>query len=162
MKKTILCMPLAFVIAACGSFEPAEGSWTLGDFEITEDTCEFPSEEGEGEGEEEAAEESTFSLALTEEGFSITGDGEGAEPVACTLSGKDFTCETNTETTDGGTFVLTVDYSFEGTFSSATETSMILSTDLTCEGDDCPTLEDQLSTKFPCAISSTGAATLNE
>ena len=39
--------------------------------------------------------------------------------------------------------LLTVDYSFHGTFSRSTEASMNLETTVSCEGDDCTKIEVQ-------------------
>ena len=158
MKNTIQYLSLAFVLTACGSFTPAEGTWTLSGLEVTEDTCQFPTDE------EEEISDSEFSVALSDDGFSLDadGDGEDASPVACTLEGKNFTCESEVETSEEDTFTIAIETSLSGVFASETESTINLSIEVSCEGDDCALVEEQAETSFPCTMASSASGTLNE
>ena len=127
--------------------------------ETVEDTCQF----AVGEEEEGEATESTFSLTLSDEGFSILGDGEGAEAVSCTLDNKNFTCDSLTGTlADEATFTITATTAYDGSFTSETELTVNTATELICEGADCPVVEEQIGASLPCSISATATATISE
>ena len=158
MKKTALLIPFTFLLSACGSFAPAEGTWNLSAPEVTEDTCNFPSDDSE----EAESSDSTFTLALTDDGFTFTGDQEGDEAVACTLDGQDFSCEADSETTEEETFSMTIDSTLSGSFASDKEATINIAVDISCEGDDCAAIGEQIGTTFPCGIDATGSATVSE
>ena len=151
MNKTFL-IPVAFLFTACASFAPQEGTWSLSSPEITEDSCGF-SDQMESDGD------STFSIALTDDGFSITGEGDGAKAVSCALDGKNFTCDDTVEKTEESTFTLTTTISYDGSFTSETEASVNIGVNIACEGDDCALVEAQTGFSLPCDLKGTSSAT---
>ena len=159
MKK-MKTISLALLLSACAPFAPSEGKWTMTEGEVLEETCNFPEEETE---EIEEASDLTFSLALTDEGFSITGEEEGAETVACTLEGKEFGCAPISENMlDEETITISIAIKNTGTFGSDKELLMTIASEVSCVGDDCESAAQALGFDFPCYISGTSTATLNE
>ena len=165
MKKSALFIPFILMTTACGSFTPTEGTWTMSPIETVEDTCNFSFEE------EVEATESNFKLTLSEEGFSILGDTEGSQVVSCILDedsdegdeGQKFTCTNlSFSLADEETFSITATTSYDGFFASSTELTLNNKSDIVCEGEDCPTVEQQVGVSFPCSISATATATFSE
>jgi len=74
----------------------------------------------------------------------------GGEPIACTLSGKDFACDSVVDVDDlsgdGFDAVLESSNTASGTFSSETAAVVRFDFVLTCEGSDCGGIYD-----FPCS-----------
>ena len=158
MKKTAILIPLTILLSACGSITPTEGAWTVSGFQVTEDTCNASDEDATASESDELS----LTLALTDDGFTFTGTDEDAQSIPCTLDGNDFTCDIETEVNDGGTFTMTIDYSFTGTFDSATEATIAMGTSISCEGDDCSLVEEQLEMSMPCSVMTTSSATADE
>ena len=158
MTKNILLLPLAGLFCACGSFAPTEGTWTMGDFEVSEDTCNLDSGE-----ETEESEPTTFALTLTDGGFTIKGDGDGAETVSCTLENQDFTCDSlSSNLMEEETITLTLTTSYSGSFVSAGEFNADIENTLSCEGSDCETFSTQSGIDVPCNVNGSSNATVNE
>ena len=160
IKKTIRLVPYAFFLSACSPFVPQEGLWTAGNLEKTEGTCDSDTEETE-ETEETEDSDNKFTLTLTDDGFKLVDDEdvEGEEPLVCTLSGKNFTCENGTpQFIEEETWTVTMTFEHVGSFASSTEMTMNTTTSLTCEGEGC----DSLTPAMPCTTGSSITATADE
>jgi hypothetical protein len=169
MKKTTLLIPLILLMSACGPkpteeqavptepIVPAEGIWTLSGVEAIEDTCNASSEEEADEDDQTAS----LSLALTDDGFTFTSS-DGTSETPCTLDENEFTCTIEPEVSEGGTFTLISERTFTGIFSSEIEASVNFETILSCEGPDCPVVEEDLDMTLPCSVKTIATATADE
>ena len=98
---------------------------------------------------------------MTDDGFTFTSiDGTSETP--CILDENEFTCTIEPEVNEGGTFTLISERVFNGTFISEIEASVNFETILSCEGPDCPVVEEDLDMTLPCSVKTIATATADE
>ena len=57
---------------------------------------------------------------------------------------------------------MTIASTLSGSFASDKEATINIAVDISCEGDDCAALGEQIGAEFPCGIDATGNATVSE
>ena len=146
------------VLAACGDdekteeteepFAPTEGAWTRVDGDVTEDTCGM--DDGDTDGDQPVV------LTLTDHGDgTLSVVNEEDVTWTCTLPNMDFVCDAQvTQSTDVPNLDAVVEAAAtpSGSFSSEEEMSGQTSVELTCEGEECATVEERQEVTFPCTM----------
>ena len=135
------------------AFAPEEGDWLAGALSPVVDECDiFDELDGEKGG--------VVTLTLTSETtFSLVDEDDFA--VDCTLSGRDFSCETEDMIEDysgkGVDVVLTTTFGYSGTFDTTTSGTVYFNIDVTCEGEDCGFVTKKAGLTLPCATTASAA-----
>src|SRR5688572_22271279 len=143
---------------------PQPGHWSTTEETITQDSCAIADADADDD--------------LSDDGFHLEIDGavmvltyddveEGMPPATtCALDGWLFACEPQSFQQDYRSqdidAVLTFTQDISGTFSSAVSLQADLALEMTCAGEDCPTLEAEAGWSFPCLYAVRIAAQADE
>ena len=151
MKTSLL--PILLLTTACGSFTPNAGTWTVDSVETVENTCNM---------EVDAEAGGTMTLDYIDDGFTLTS-GED-DPMNCILDGKNFDCEAEDQAVDqsDSDFILSIDFTISGSFSSETAMELGTRVDMSCEGADCAEYEEMAEQTFPCGTEFKGSLSFTE
>ena len=136
------------------AFAPMEGPWSWSNSAYTTDECAM-----EASFPVSVVEALVWTLTITDDGFELataTGD-----PLSCTLSGMDATCESTTVTDitewpadsgiDGDPDVTTTSENILiGTFVDAHSGAATATANASCEGADCEAYLDATGAVSPC------------
>ena len=151
-----------FALLACGDkadtgsddFAPTEGSWSYDGLVYESDECNL-----EASFSAATLEAIVWTMTLTEGGLELVT--ATADPVSCTLSGVDLTCDVtlvtdHTEWPEGSANTGDPDATttsaglVEGTFSDAETSTLTFTVTNTCDGADCDAYLTERESISPC------------
>lgn len=159
-------LPLLLVLACTdkgedtsGDIVPAEGTWTLSNTTVTDDSCDAQ------DSVDPPPPSYTLALEAPDTGdaglpFTLTPD-EG-EALDCMLASSAFTCDPVTDKESGsdgtGSYTVTYSWTTSGTFTSETAGAGALDMLIECTDTNdafCPGIEAQNEITFPCTMKTT-------
>ena len=158
MRELILGVSVISLGIGCGSgvFAPNEGEWTVGAF-VSDGACgsEFNMADDTGSAPE------TIELTMDKDGKGFTILNEDDSETHCSLRAKDFDCEPpEIEDSEmsleefGLDATVYLDLSIGGSFSSQTAGEVDSTMDISCEGENCDVVEDEVGVDLPCSTDS--------
>ena len=173
--RTVLTMALALLVTACGGdkdgdtaaaedevFAPEAGEWSWNGTAYDVDECGF------GETFPPSIVDATmWDLVVTDDGYTLDNEIWTDDPIACTLTGMDFSCSVEIvidqeawpegSTTEGDPdAVYTTIGQITGSFTDAESGTVSMTADITCEGADCEAYIAEGGLIAPCTTTASG------
>lgn len=163
---------LVMALVACGpdtddtedtsedAFKPIYGTWHVDSVETVEDGCGFDDGDDEDTGDEDTGdgEDDEFQITDNRDGtFQLQSQDDDPESndmdVACTLTGKDFTCEVWTideQDVSSMDARVSITAAITGSFSDDVTLTATQVVDVSCTGEDCDDLAELSELTLPC------------